>query len=189
MLFIDELLDEGYLVATLGGDPVRVRDVTFRRFLTTHRDFAGSAADAHWMLVQALLRRVNWIDAPQTYLVVNASIHLSQAILAGAHADRRIRERQLVQLLTDLLFLEARVRFAGIDSVISELRTVLQVVTAEPAQRALLVRRIVQLDAESVSLQGWNPDVDPGYFAQQMLSRAAKSTMGGGRAYTRIRWR
>jgi WD40 repeat protein len=123
----------------------------------------------------------------------------------GAYAVRYYAEHlegtDLVNLLNDYSYLEAKAGRLGIDALLAELRRADGVLSAVEEARPVVRELLPVLDREANNLRGWDPRQSPALLTQQVYVRSAGMRLqhqqrqaearlqGASRPYFQVAWR
>jgi WD40 repeat protein len=164
--FLDPLPDGRY----------RLYHATFPEFLigaataSPADPFHVNPAAGHGLLAGRMLRaNPDWLACQDRYALAYTPAHLTQTI--RLQTDREGRQElttALTRLLSNLGFLERKTAVLGIDAVLEDLTTTLEVAPGNP----VLLQKYRVLDREAHNLRSWVATRQPQYFAQQVYNGA-----------------
>jgi len=166
-----------YLAGPHPDGPFCIYHQSFREFLLTDEEYQVDATKANTAVAHTFLRDYadEWLECDEHYALQNTATHLVEATKSAPRRHTRKRmTQQLVDLLTNLHYWEAKSSLLGTDSLLSDLKTAALLDTLREKARADLTADAQVLGGEALHLRAWNRVRSPAYFAQQMRNRAVK---------------
>lgn len=182
-----------YLTGSQPDGPFQIYHQSFRDFLLTDIQYQVYAAEANQAIAGFFLEefRDTWQNCEDGYALHSTPAHLMAAIHgAGQRRQRRRLMDDLVDLLTNFHYLEARIERFNAKTLIDELKTAGTLVsTAGGSADTLLVELYRALGNQADLLRDWDREQYPAFLAQQLYLPATMNMLAHLAASTRARLR
>ncbi|KRF46275.1 hypothetical protein ASG96_20490 [Terrabacter sp. Soil810] len=149
----------------------RIYHESFRQFLLRETTYQVYPHEANLAVAEYFIDAYGeaWLDSDDDYALAFTVTHLLDAIRGIDKVSARAPRSQLMRLLADLRFVEAKTRRLGIDEVLADLRAGHEAIPEDQGIREMFS----VLDLQAHDLRSWTPEPFPQLFAQQVLDRAS----------------
>lgn len=164
-----------YLAGPKPDGPFHIYHKSFRDFFLTDDEYQVYPAEDNQTIAGFFTEEYvgNWLNCEEDYALQHTPTHLVEAM---KHTTRRLTLQNLMDdlngLLTDFNFLEAKTDWLGIDALLTDLRAALNELPSKDEAYADIQDILNVLNREAYNLHGWNRDLYPAFFAQQVLIQA-----------------
>jgi WD40 repeat protein len=193
-----------YLSGSRPEGPFRIYHESFREFLLADQTYPVYAAEANQAIADYFLKVYGsrWHECKDRYAVAYTPVHLVESIWQTEEPLRRgERSEKLASLLEDFCFLEAKAGQVSVDDLLVDLHTATALELVRSGSLLELPDLLKVLEREGANLSGWDQELRPAFFAQQVLNRCKDMQLHGlagvararlkelGFPYFELRWR
>jgi WD40 repeat protein len=176
---IDDLLQTctQYLSSHQSEGPFRIYHQSLRDFLLDDERYRIYPDEANHAVADFFLNEYedNWLRCKEDYALQYTPAHLIEALQQVEQRQEREKLKDnLIALLTDLGFLEAKTALLGVDATLDDLRSALGLEAWESNPPSPVLTMLRMLDRESYLLRDqrlW-PERLPALFYQQLFNRS-----------------